>query len=233
MAPIARIIFRPIITGTENIPRSGRVILASNHLSFADSMVIPFVVPRKVVFLAKSDYFTGTGALTHRCVAKKAQVPLAATTYYFASRDDLIAETFFYLAEKEMQQLELGILEIPESLSADFVAGWWANLFSKDFQHRRRDILAEYEMHLETSRRRDLLAIHRKWDDTARRFFLACMRAIGSKHPQIDADIVLSTLVGIQIKEIADSHPHLEADILRPILQRLLSALCEGQKIPP
>ncbi|HSO65427.1 MAG TPA: lysophospholipid acyltransferase family protein, partial [Ornithinibacter sp.] len=36
-------------------------IVASNHLSFADSMVIPFVVPRKVVFLAKSDYFTGTG----------------------------------------------------------------------------------------------------------------------------------------------------------------------------
>jgi 1-acyl-sn-glycerol-3-phosphate acyltransferase len=37
------------------------VIVASNHLSFADSMVIPFVVPRKVVFLAKKDYFTGTG----------------------------------------------------------------------------------------------------------------------------------------------------------------------------
>jgi 1-acyl-sn-glycerol-3-phosphate acyltransferase len=35
--------------------------VASNHLSFADSMVIPFVVPRKVVFLAKKDYFTGTG----------------------------------------------------------------------------------------------------------------------------------------------------------------------------
>ena len=37
------------------------MILASNHLSFVDSMVIPRVVPRKVVFLTKSDYFTGTG----------------------------------------------------------------------------------------------------------------------------------------------------------------------------
>ncbi len=37
------------------------MILASNHLSFADSVVIPIVVPRKVAFLAKSDYFTGTG----------------------------------------------------------------------------------------------------------------------------------------------------------------------------
>src|SRR3954453_4536784 len=40
---------------------SGPVLIASNHLSFMDSVVIPVVAPRKVVFLAKSDYFTGTG----------------------------------------------------------------------------------------------------------------------------------------------------------------------------
>ena len=47
--------------GLEHVPACGPVILASNHLSFADSVVMPIVVPRKVVFLAKSDYFTGTG----------------------------------------------------------------------------------------------------------------------------------------------------------------------------
>ena len=59
--PLARAIWRPTVTGLEHVPRSGGVILASNHLSFVDSVVIPCVVPRKVVFLAKSDYFTGTG----------------------------------------------------------------------------------------------------------------------------------------------------------------------------
>jgi 1-acyl-sn-glycerol-3-phosphate acyltransferase len=49
------------VEGLENVPATGPVIVASNHLSFADSMVIPIVVPRKVVFLAKEDYFTGTG----------------------------------------------------------------------------------------------------------------------------------------------------------------------------
>ena len=44
-----------------NVPATGPVIVASNHLSFADSIVIPFVVPRRVAFLAKRDYFTGTG----------------------------------------------------------------------------------------------------------------------------------------------------------------------------
>ena len=43
------------------MPTSGPVILASNHLSFADSVAIPLVSPRQVAFLAKSDYFTGTG----------------------------------------------------------------------------------------------------------------------------------------------------------------------------
>lgn len=59
--PLAKAIWRPTVTGLENVPSTGGVILASNHLSFADSVVVPIVVPRKVVYLAKSDYFTGTG----------------------------------------------------------------------------------------------------------------------------------------------------------------------------
>ncbi|HEY0952001.1 lysophospholipid acyltransferase family protein [Nocardioides sp.] len=59
--PVAKLIWRPRVTGLENVPRTGPVIIASNHLSFADSLVIPIVAPRKVVFLAKSDYFAGGG----------------------------------------------------------------------------------------------------------------------------------------------------------------------------
>jgi 1-acyl-sn-glycerol-3-phosphate acyltransferase len=59
--PVAKAIWRPTVRGLENVPSTGGVILASNHLSFIDSVVIPVVVKRKVVFLAKSDYFTGPG----------------------------------------------------------------------------------------------------------------------------------------------------------------------------
>jgi 1-acyl-sn-glycerol-3-phosphate acyltransferase len=61
LGPVARLIYRPIIEGRENIPRTGPLLLASNHLSFVDSLVIPLVTPRRVVFLAKSEYFTGHG----------------------------------------------------------------------------------------------------------------------------------------------------------------------------
>jgi 1-acyl-sn-glycerol-3-phosphate acyltransferase len=60
-APLARMIYRPRIEGRKNVPRSGPVIFASNHLSFIDSFVIPMASPRPVRFLAKSAYFDGKG----------------------------------------------------------------------------------------------------------------------------------------------------------------------------
>jgi 1-acyl-sn-glycerol-3-phosphate acyltransferase len=59
--PVAKLVWRPTVTGLDHVPRTGAVLLASNHLSFADSLVIPIVAPRKVHFLAKSDYFAGGG----------------------------------------------------------------------------------------------------------------------------------------------------------------------------
>jgi 1-acyl-sn-glycerol-3-phosphate acyltransferase len=55
--PLAKTIWRPVVEGTENVPPTGGVLLASNHLSFVDSVVIPILAPRKVVFLAKAEYF--------------------------------------------------------------------------------------------------------------------------------------------------------------------------------
>ncbi len=60
--PLLRLIYRPVVAGLENVPMEGPVILASNHMSFVDSVVIPLVVPRRVTFLAKAEYFEGRGA---------------------------------------------------------------------------------------------------------------------------------------------------------------------------
>src|SRR4051794_4901106 len=62
LGPILRLIFRPWVTGLENVPAEGAAILASNHLSFSDSIFLPLLLDRKVTFLAKADYFTGRGA---------------------------------------------------------------------------------------------------------------------------------------------------------------------------
>lgn len=59
--PLLKIFFRIDLTGTEHVPPTGAAILASNHLSVSDSVFLPASLERPVVFLAKDEYFNGTG----------------------------------------------------------------------------------------------------------------------------------------------------------------------------
>lgn len=61
LGPGLKAYYRPWVEGAEHIPETGGAILASNHLSFSDSVFLPLVITRKVVFLGKAEYFTGTG----------------------------------------------------------------------------------------------------------------------------------------------------------------------------
>ncbi|QAY74188.1 1-acyl-sn-glycerol-3-phosphate acyltransferase [Agromyces protaetiae] len=79
VGPLLLSIFRPWIVGLDRIPKDGPVILASNHLSFIDSIFLPLVVDRQVVFLAKSEYFTGKGLkgwATRRFFQAAGQLPI-------------------------------------------------------------------------------------------------------------------------------------------------------------
>ena len=61
MGPLLSLLGRPKVQGLEHVPNTGAVILASNHLAVADSFYLPLVVKRRITFLAKAEYFTGTG----------------------------------------------------------------------------------------------------------------------------------------------------------------------------
>jgi 1-acyl-sn-glycerol-3-phosphate acyltransferase len=61
LGPLLTLLGRPKVEGLEHVPSSGPVILASNHLAVMDSFFLPLVVRRRITFLAKAEYFTGTG----------------------------------------------------------------------------------------------------------------------------------------------------------------------------
>lgn len=63
VGPFLHAFGRPRVTGLENVPASGPAILASNHLSIVDSLYLPLVVARPVVFPAKAEYFTARGPI--------------------------------------------------------------------------------------------------------------------------------------------------------------------------
>ena len=60
-SPILKAAYHPWIRGKENIPAEGPAILASNHNAVWDSVFLPMMLDREVVFMGKADYFTGTG----------------------------------------------------------------------------------------------------------------------------------------------------------------------------
>ncbi|MFC0675980.1 lysophospholipid acyltransferase family protein [Brachybacterium hainanense] len=68
VALVVRILWAPQIRGAERIPRSGPAILASNHLSAADTVFLPAQLDRTVHFLGKADFFRGR-SLPGRAVA--------------------------------------------------------------------------------------------------------------------------------------------------------------------
>jgi len=61
LSPVVRLLWRPKVTGRDNVPRRGPAILAGNHLAVIDSVILPSVLSRNVYFMAKDQYFIGTG----------------------------------------------------------------------------------------------------------------------------------------------------------------------------
>jgi 1-acyl-sn-glycerol-3-phosphate acyltransferase len=61
LGPLLRLLFRPRVEGLEHVPAEGAAIVAGNHLSFADPLLMPAVLKRRITFLAKAEYFTAPG----------------------------------------------------------------------------------------------------------------------------------------------------------------------------
>lgn len=79
LGPLVATVFRPQITGVENVPKDGAAIVVCNHLSFVDSIFLPLAIPRQMTFLAKSDYFTGKGikgAIVRWFMTSAGQLPI-------------------------------------------------------------------------------------------------------------------------------------------------------------
>ena len=79
IGPLLRVVFRPRVSGSENVPDEGPAILASNHLSYADWLFMPLTLPRRVTFVAKAEYFNSPGVkgwFQKRFFSGAGQVPI-------------------------------------------------------------------------------------------------------------------------------------------------------------
>src|SRR3712207_6222552 len=103
LGPVVKLVFRPRVEGVDNVPRSGAAILASNHLSAADWVFMPLSLRRRVTFLAKNEYFTGSGVkgfLQRAFFTGAGQVPIDRTSA--SAAEDAIQTGLRILRERKI-----------------------------------------------------------------------------------------------------------------------------------
>ena len=83
VSPTLRAVYRPRVNGVDNVPRHGAVIIAGNHISFADEIFTPLTARRQVFYLAKAEYFTTPGIkgwFQKKFFSGSGQVPIDRTS---------------------------------------------------------------------------------------------------------------------------------------------------------
>ena len=168
----------------------------------------------------------GADAVTHRAVAEAAGVPLSATTYYFASKDDLLGQALLLAAREETERLEQLVLELSSSsLSAGGWAAAVAGQISADVDEDPGKHVTLFELALEATRTEVLRADVREWQSAHLRLGETVCRAVGSPEPELDSRIVVAVLTGLMLEQLASGQPDFGEQVMRPALERLFARL--------
>jgi DNA-binding transcriptional regulator YbjK len=166
----------------------------------------------------------GPHAATHRAVAAEAGVPLAATTYYFASRDDLVAQALRLAVDEEMGELQARLADLGRPQTAREAAEVLATLFEETLAGDHLALLAKNELYQAAARTPALQSEARRWTDAYLDLLAPILEHLGAADPRGDALIVVAALDGLL--DLRVSEDRCGPDELRARLQRLLGALC-------
>jgi DNA-binding transcriptional regulator YbjK len=145
----------------------------------------------------------GVAAADHRAVAAEAGVPLGSTTYYFDSKDDMVARALEHVAEREAERLaaesERGALDVGPDVLPERVADILIEAWAGD----RVVLLAQYELYLESARRPDLRPAAERWDRALREFLQNALERLGAPDPPRRARLLCAGLDGLLIEHVA------------------------------
>jgi DNA-binding transcriptional regulator YbjK len=169
----------------------------------------------------------GLGALTHRRVAAEAGLPLAATTYWFASKEDLLQHAYRRAAERDIARVRrMAATAVDEGLD---LADAMATVLTAELEEGRTALIACFTMWLEAARRPELRPIEAEWTEAYVSVIEGLLADAGSPQPRLDAEIVTAALDGLLLALLARDAG--AADLraqLRPQLRRLVQALTAG-----
>jgi TetR/AcrR family transcriptional regulator, regulator of biofilm formation and stress response len=170
----------------------------------------------------------GTDAVTHRAVAERAGLPLSATTYWFESREELLAETLLLANREEVERLERLVLDLaPREFDVAEWAGAVAHAFATDLGCDPTRHVAFTELALEATRRPWVAEEVARWHAAHLRLAELGLRAAGVEDPHADAPLVVATITGFMLGQLVTPVEDFEERIFRPALERLFAKLVE------
>ncbi|HTP20378.1 MAG TPA: hypothetical protein VMJ65_12290 [Solirubrobacteraceae bacterium] len=180
----------------------------------------------------------GVDAVTHRRVADVAGLPLASTTYWFESKEQMLTAALERAADRDIERLRAFVEESathardPLALAVSAILGPTEELAEAPASGAadnptftsRGWLLATYTLMLEAARRPELREVTTRWTDAYLEVLPPLLAAAGSRHPRSDAEILLAATDGLLVDQLATG----DASDLAPRLRRLAKALVTG-----
>jgi TetR/AcrR family transcriptional regulator, regulator of biofilm formation and stress response len=144
----------------------------------------------------------GLPAVTHRNVAREAGVPLAATTYYFASKDEILTEALESLSAAEVERISGLAAEIGTGRSQEDVAAALGKALLPDPDDAERTWLAQFEIYVEAARNPALRPAVQRWRTAFVELAESSLRAVGAPNPERRAPIAVAAINGILLDRL-------------------------------
>ncbi|HWH45423.1 MAG TPA: TetR family transcriptional regulator [Thermoleophilaceae bacterium] len=164
----------------------------------------------------------GPAGVTHRRVAAEAGVPLAATTYYFASKDDLLQEALSAVATRELERLQAQAAEVGAEFSSQGALGRaLARVLCAQVEHERASVVAKFDVYVEAARHPPLRAAACHWIEGFRNLAAGALAAAGADDPENTAALLVASADGLLLQHLATGGDSAE-------LARRLEALADA-----
>lgn len=173
----------------------------------------------------------GIDAVTHRSVADAAGVSLGSTTYWFASRQEMLAEALEHFARLEIETLHEHLDSVlGKRLSRKRLVDEFTDLLRAQLGDQRWRTVAQYAFLQEAARRPELQPVCREWTDAWEQALAQLFESLDSTQPLLDARMFLAMLDGLLLGQLAAPDDGFEDTVLRPALRTWFDRVGGGSR---
>jgi TetR/AcrR family transcriptional regulator, regulator of biofilm formation and stress response len=162
----------------------------------------------------------GIDAVSHRSVAEAAGVPLGSTTYWFASRQDMLRQALEHFARLEIKTLREHLAAVlGRRLSRKRLVDEFTDLLMPQLGQARWRTVAQYAFLQEAARQAELEPVCREWTDAWQDALAEVFASLGTADPQLEARMFLAMLDGLLLEQLAAPDEDPERKVIRPALR--------------